>query len=67
MKAGGTGMGLFISHEIMHRISGSLSVGTPADRERLPGWATGAVFILGFDGHSKSGEQRDSGESHGRT
>jgi signal transduction histidine kinase len=64
MKAGGTGLGLFISREIMQGISGSLSVASAEERAQLPEWVNGAVFVLKFDGDSKLGQRRN-GDGHG--
>jgi C4-dicarboxylate-specific signal transduction histidine kinase len=46
MKAGGTGLGLFISREILRRDSGDVAVANRHDIAGLPPWATGAVFIV---------------------
>jgi hypothetical protein len=48
MKAGGTGLGLYISSEIMRRLGGSLALATPDDLRGVPTWATGAVFVAQF-------------------
>ncbi len=46
MKAGGTGLGLFISREILRRDSGDVAIADRHDIAGLPAWATGAVFIV---------------------
>jgi signal transduction histidine kinase len=46
MKAGGTGLGLYISKETAIRLRANLRFATDADQSRVPPWATGAVFVL---------------------
>jgi signal transduction histidine kinase len=46
LKAGGTGLGLYISHEIAKRMSGDIRTAKAGDDTRLPVWATGAVFVV---------------------
>jgi signal transduction histidine kinase len=48
MKAGGTGLGLYISSEIMRRLSGSLALADQETVANLPTWTSGAVFVLTF-------------------
>jgi signal transduction histidine kinase len=49
MKAGGTGLGLYISHEIARRMSAELKLFTDSSADVLPSWASGAAFSLEFD------------------
>ncbi len=46
MKAGGKGLGLYISAELSTRLNCALRLATEEDREDLPAWVTGAVFVL---------------------
>jgi signal transduction histidine kinase len=61
MKAGGTGLGLYISREIMHRMSGSIGLTDRTTVVDLPSWATGAVFVLTFAGHTTSTQRGRDG------
>lgn len=46
MKAGGRGLGLYISQELMRVMGGRLRLATEDDSTGLPKWATGAVFVV---------------------
>ena len=46
MKAGGTGLGLYISREVMHRLNGEIQLPAPSDARIEPRFARGAGFIL---------------------
>lgn len=48
MKAGGTGLGLYISREVMRRAGGSIALATSDQVRALPRWATGAAFSIDF-------------------
>jgi C4-dicarboxylate-specific signal transduction histidine kinase len=61
MKAGGTGLGLYISREIMHRMSGSIALLDRTSIVDLPGWATGAVFVVSFGGQATSTQRGRDG------
>jgi C4-dicarboxylate-specific signal transduction histidine kinase len=56
MKAGGTGLGLYISKEVMRQLSGDIRLLT-ADSRVEPRFATGAAFVLDFQ-HSPSRRSR---------
>ena len=53
MRAGGTGLGLYISSEITRRLSGRIALVDRRDIPGLPDWATGAVFVVTL-GHPSS-------------
>ena len=63
MKAGGTGLGLYISHETAQRMSAELRLLTnQSDTDVLPPWATGAVFSLQFNPSAgRKGKRRNGG------
>lgn len=46
MKAGGRGLGLYISQELMRLMGGRLRLADADERRGLPRWASGAVFTL---------------------
>jgi signal transduction histidine kinase len=46
MKAGGKGLGLYISAELARRLGGLLRLGTTEDVSNAASWASGALFIL---------------------
>jgi C4-dicarboxylate-specific signal transduction histidine kinase len=48
MKAGGTGLGLYISNEIARRMHAGIRLASNDDLRDLPSWATGATFVLEF-------------------
>jgi signal transduction histidine kinase len=56
MKAGGTGLGLYISKEVMRQLSGDIRLLT-ADSRVTPRFSTGAAFILDFQ-HAASRRSR---------
>lgn len=49
MRAGGRGLGLYISRELLHTMNGRLRLAAAADRHLIPSWATGAVFVVEID------------------
>ncbi|HKA98508.1 MAG TPA: ATP-binding protein [Streptosporangiaceae bacterium] len=49
MRAGGKGLGLHISTELMRDIRGRLRLAGPDDTHLVPSWATGAVLVAEFD------------------
>jgi C4-dicarboxylate-specific signal transduction histidine kinase len=49
MKAGGKGLGLYISSELAARMGGTLRLAGEEDCAEVPAWATGAKFVLDFD------------------
>jgi signal transduction histidine kinase len=48
LKAGGTGLGLYISREVRRRAGGTVGVATPEQTRGLPSWARGAAFAIDF-------------------
>jgi signal transduction histidine kinase len=48
MKAGGTGLGLYISKEVMRQLSGDILLLTAPDSRVEPRFSTGAAFVLDF-------------------
>jgi C4-dicarboxylate-specific signal transduction histidine kinase len=48
MKAGGTGLGLYISKEVMRQLSGDIRLLTASDSRVDPRFAAGAAFVLDF-------------------
>jgi signal transduction histidine kinase len=49
MRAGGKGLGLHISAELMRNLRGRLRLAGPEDLPIIPGWATGAILVAEFD------------------
>jgi signal transduction histidine kinase len=49
MKAGGKGLGLYISAELARGLGGQLRLGTAHDANSFAPWASGAVFVLELD------------------
>jgi C4-dicarboxylate-specific signal transduction histidine kinase len=49
MKAGGKGLGLYISSELASRLGGTLRLASKDECKGVPSWATGAKFFLDFD------------------
>lgn len=49
MKAGGTGLGLYISKEVMRQLSGDIRLLTGSDPRVEPRFSSGAAFILDFN------------------
>jgi len=54
LKAGGKGLGLYISRALMRACDGVLRVASETERQMLPPWATGAAFTLEFKEKPKS-------------
>ena len=54
MKAGGKGLGLYISRELMTACGGSLVTVSEENRKFLPAWARGAAFSLEFGNKGKA-------------
>jgi two-component system C4-dicarboxylate transport sensor histidine kinase DctB len=48
MKAGGTGLGLYISKEVMRQLSGDIRLLTAPDPRIEPRFSAGAAFVLDF-------------------
>lgn len=48
MKAGGTGLGLYISKEVMSQLSGDIRLLTAPDPRIEPRFSAGAAFVLDF-------------------
>lgn len=48
MKAGGTGLGLYISKEVMRQLSGDIRLLVAPDSRVEPRFSTGAAFVLDF-------------------
>ncbi len=46
MKAGGKGLGLYISSELAKKLGGSLRLADERDADLVAAWATGAAFVL---------------------
>jgi C4-dicarboxylate-specific signal transduction histidine kinase len=57
MKAGGTGLGLYISKEIMHLLSGDIRLVTDPDPRVEPRFANGARFVLDFQNTPSRGSK----------
>jgi C4-dicarboxylate-specific signal transduction histidine kinase len=49
MRAGGKGLGLHISAELMRNLRGRLRLAGPEDAPLVPAWATGAVLVAEFE------------------
>ncbi len=49
MKAGGKGLGLYISSELAGSIGGSLRLAGADEEDLVPDWACGAAFVLDLD------------------
>jgi C4-dicarboxylate-specific signal transduction histidine kinase len=49
MKGGGTGLGLYISKEVMKRISGNITLQTGTDPRIDSRFSIGACFVLDFE------------------
>lgn len=58
MKAGGKGLGLYISAELASSLGGLLRLATTDEAGRFAPWASGAVFVLELDPNA-------TGKSHG--
>ena len=54
MKAGGKGLGLYISRELITACGGTLGIASGQQRKFLPAWATGAAFISEFKEKTKN-------------
>jgi len=48
MKAGGTGLGLYISNEIARRMHAAIRLASNDELPDVPSWATGGVFVVEF-------------------
>ncbi|MBI2570481.1 MAG: ATP-binding protein [Candidatus Schekmanbacteria bacterium] len=59
MKAGGKGLGLYISSELAVRLGGVLRLAGDEEREDVPDWATGAAFVLEFDPGSRANKNSE--------
>jgi C4-dicarboxylate-specific signal transduction histidine kinase len=49
MRAGGKGLGLHISSELMRNLHGRLRLASPDDSHLIPPWASGAAVVAEFD------------------
>lgn len=65
LRAGGKGLGLHISTELMRNLKGRLRLAGPEDSHLIPGWATGAVFVTEFDASIRVKGAQQEGEKHG--
>lgn len=66
LKAGGKGLGLFISAELASKQGASLRLASAEERTLAPSWATGAVFVLEFDPSAQASGNSEV-KSNGRT
>lgn len=55
MRAGGKGLGLYISSELAVRLGGTLRLAHEGDRVHIPAWAKGATFVLEFNPAMRAG------------
>lgn len=62
MRAGGKGLGLHISAELVRNLQGRLRLAGPEDADLLPEWATGAALVIEFE----PAVRVDSGEDENR-
>jgi C4-dicarboxylate-specific signal transduction histidine kinase len=60
MRAGGRGLGLHISAELMRNLGGRIRLAGPEDRHLVPAWATGAVFVAEFDPATRIADQEEA-------
>jgi hypothetical protein len=58
MRAGGRGLGLYISRVLAGTINANLNLAIDIDKKGVPSWASGAVFVLSFGDEVKSGRGR---------
>jgi C4-dicarboxylate-specific signal transduction histidine kinase len=62
MRAGGKGLGLHISAELMRNLHGRLRLAGPEDAPRVPAWATGAALVAEFDPGVRVAEAAEEAE-----
>ena len=63
MRAGGKGLGLHISAELMRNLRGRLRLAAPEDAHLIPAWATGAVLVAELEPgvRVQTGEEGEGG------
>jgi C4-dicarboxylate-specific signal transduction histidine kinase len=62
LRAGGKGLGLYISAELMRNLRGRLRLAGSDDAHLIPSWTTGAGFVVEFDASVRVGECDEEGE-----
>ncbi len=62
MRAGGKGLGLYISAELMRNLQGRLRLAGADDGHLVPAWATGAALVAVFDPGVRVGASAEEGE-----
>jgi signal transduction histidine kinase len=62
MRAGGKGLGLHISAELMRNLHGRLRLAGAYDGHLVPSWATGAALVAEFDSSVRMGASAEEGE-----